>query len=156
VGAPDDARSGGLPEHLGEAHDRHRARLDQIRENLSRANGRQLIHVPDEDHRSGARHRLQQLVRQRHVNHRALVGHQQITFERRFLVALELPIGWIHFKQPVDRLGFEPSRFRQPLGRPSGWRAQQRLHLFCTQDRQYRIDQCRLPDARPARDDQQL
>ena len=71
-------------------------------------------------------------------------------------VALELPVGRIDLKQPVDRLGLQPGRLRQPLGGPPGRRAQQRLHLLGAQDGQDRIDQCRLADARAAGDDQQL
>jgi len=43
----------------------------------------------------------QQLVRQRQVDRRALVRRQHITFQRRLLIALELSIGWIDFKQSV-------------------------------------------------------
>lgn len=49
----------------------------------------------------------QPLVRQRHVDRRALVRRQHITFQRRLLIALELSIGWIDFKQSVDRLHFQ-------------------------------------------------
>jgi hypothetical protein len=61
--------------------DRHRAGGDQIAQELPRSHQRQLIHVADEDDRAGLMHRLQELVGERHVDHRTLVGNEQIAFQ---------------------------------------------------------------------------
>jgi hypothetical protein len=43
-----DLALGGLAEDLGQAHDRHGARCDDVRQHLSRPNRRQLIDIADE------------------------------------------------------------------------------------------------------------
>jgi hypothetical protein len=53
----------------------------------------------------------------------------------------------------VDRLRFHARGLREPLRRPSGRGAEQALHSLGTQDHQDRVDERRLADARPSRDD---
>jgi hypothetical protein len=74
-----------------------------------------------------AGHGLEQLVRERHVDHRTFVGHQKIAVERMVRVALELAIERVDFQQTMDRLRFQAGRFGKALGRPTGGRTQQRL-----------------------------
>jgi hypothetical protein len=51
----DDPALGRLPEDLGQAHDRHRSRRDDVAENLPRAYRRQLIDITDEQQRRAIR-----------------------------------------------------------------------------------------------------
>ena len=120
MGGPHDARGGRLAEHLGEADHRDGARVDEIGENLSRPDRGQLIDVADEDHRRRAGRGLEQLVGQGHVDHRALVGHQQVAVERGEFVALELAVGRIDLQEAMDGLGLEAGGLRQALGGASG------------------------------------
>ena len=83
------------------------AGVDQVGQELTRPDRRQLVDVADEDHRRPAGDRLEQLIGERHIDHRALVDHQQVAVERRILVALELARLRIDLEQPVDRLGLQ-------------------------------------------------
>ena len=148
--------AGGLAEHLGQTDDRHRPGIDQIGQELARPDRGQLIHVADEDHRAVAWHGLEQLAGQRHIDHRALVGDEQIAVQWRILLALELACCRIHLQQSVDGLGLQARRLRQPLGSASSGSAQQGVDLLGAQDRQDGIDQRRLAHSRAAGDDEQL
>ena len=80
---------GRLAEHLGQPDHRHGARGDDVGQHLARPDRRQLVDVADQDQGRPSRHRLEQRVHQRHVDHRDLVHHQQVAVERVLLVALE-------------------------------------------------------------------
>ena len=43
----------GLPEHLGQAHDGHHARADDVGQDLPRSNGWQLVDIADDQHWEG-------------------------------------------------------------------------------------------------------
>ena len=66
------------------------------------------------------RHRLEQAVHQRHVDHRDLVHDQQVAVERVLLVALEAAAGRVGLEQAVQGLGLEPGGLAHPLGGPAG------------------------------------
>ena len=74
----DDTALGGLSEDLGQAHDRHRSRRDDVTQNLPRAHRRQLIDIADEQQRRVLRQSPKDRPHQRHVDHRGFVDHQQI------------------------------------------------------------------------------
>ena len=48
MGAGDDAALRRLPEYLGQAHDRHGTRSDDVGEDLTRADGRKLVDIADD------------------------------------------------------------------------------------------------------------
>ena len=50
-----DPTGGGLTKNFGEANDRHCATPDDIRENRSGTNARQLIHIPYKEHMRSSR-----------------------------------------------------------------------------------------------------
>ena len=59
VGVGDDPALGRLTKHLGQAHDGHRRRVDDVRQHLARADRRQLVDVADQDQRGALGHSLQ-------------------------------------------------------------------------------------------------
>ena len=69
VGVGDDEAVLGLPEDFGEPHDRHRLRFDQVVQEVAGADRRQLIDVADEHDGRTLRDRLQQVIRERDVEH---------------------------------------------------------------------------------------
>jgi hypothetical protein len=60
---------GCLAKNLRQPDDRHRPRADDVGEHLPRTNRRQLVDVTDQDQRGVIRHRPQQRMHQRYVNH---------------------------------------------------------------------------------------
>jgi hypothetical protein len=65
----DDPALGGLSKDLGQAHDRHRSRRDDVAENLPRAYRRQLIDIADEQQRRVIRQSPKDRPDQRHIHH---------------------------------------------------------------------------------------
>jgi hypothetical protein len=102
------------------------------------------------------RHRLQESVHQRHVDHRGLVDDEQVAFQRVILLAPEAAVYGIGFQEPMDRLRLTAGAFRQPLGRPAGRRGQRDVDGLDPQDFQDRVDQRRLADTGTAGDDEDL
>ena len=125
-------------------------------QHLAGADRRQLVDVADQDQRGMVRHRLQQSVHQRHVDHRGLVDDEQVAVQRVLLVAPEAAVHGIGFQQPMDRLRLAAGALRQPLRRPAGRRGQRDVDALDHQDLQDRVDQRRLADAGTAGDDEDL
>ena len=69
MGIDNDPALGGLPKDLGQAHDRHRSRCDDVAENLPRTHRRQLIDIADEQQRRAIRQSPKDRPHQRHINH---------------------------------------------------------------------------------------
>ena len=65
----DDPALGSLPKDLGQAHDRHRSRRDDVAENLPRAHRRQLIDIADEQQCRALRQSPKDRPHQRHIHH---------------------------------------------------------------------------------------
>jgi hypothetical protein len=65
----DDPALCGLPEYLGQAHDRHRGGRDDIAENLPRTYRRQLIDIADEQQCYALRQSTKDRPHQRHIHH---------------------------------------------------------------------------------------
>ena len=154
--AGDDPALGGLPEHLGQPDDRHCARGDDVGQDLTRPDGRQLVDVADDQQRGIVGNRLHQRLHQHDVDHRGLVDDQQIAVERIVGVAFEAAALGVDLEQPVDGLGLEPGRLGHALGGPAGGRAEQQVDALCGQNAQDRVDDRRLAHARAAGDDQDL
>ena len=69
VGIDDDPALGSLAEHLGQAHDRDGARLNDVREHLAGPNRGKLIDVADDQQGGLVRHRLEQRVHEQDIHH---------------------------------------------------------------------------------------
>ncbi len=149
----DDPAVRRLPEHFGEAHDRHDAALDQVLKHRARPHGRKLVHVADQNQPGAVRNSPHEGVHQRHVHHRGFVHDQKTASERVRFVPAEPPSCGVDLQQAVDRLRFQARGLGEPLRRPSGRGAQQALHALGTQDHQDRVHQRRLAHARSSRDD---
>ena len=141
----------GLPEHLGQAHDGHRARADDVGQDLPGSDGRQLVDVADDEQRRIVRHRLHQRLHQHDVDHRGLVDHEQIAIEGIVGVALEPAVPWVDLEETVDGLGLNARRFGHAFGRAARGRAKQQSHALGREDLEDRIDDRRLADARARR-----
>jgi hypothetical protein len=72
----DDAALVSLAEDLGQAHDRHGTRGDDVGQNLPRPHRRQLIDITDEQQRRPLRQGTQDGSHQRHVDHGGFVDRQ--------------------------------------------------------------------------------
>jgi hypothetical protein len=104
----DDAALGGLAEDLGQKHHRHGARDNDVGQNLPRPHGGELIGIADEQQRRRCRQSAEHSAHQRYVDHRDLVDDQQITVERRLLVAPKAAGSWVGFLQAMDHRRLEP------------------------------------------------
>ena len=82
MGIGDDLARGSLAEDLGQTHDRHGARGNDISQHLARSDRWQLIDITDEQQCGPLSQSPQQGSHQRHVDHRGLVDDQQITYCR--------------------------------------------------------------------------
>ncbi len=152
--AGDDPALRGLPEHLGQPHDGHRAGGDDVGQHLPRSDRGQLVDVADDQQRGIVRHRLQQRLHQHDIDHRGLVDDQQVAVERVVAVALEAAALGVDLEQPVDGLGLEAGRLGHALGGAAGGRAEQELHALGREDPQDRVDDGGLADAGAAGDDE--
>lgn len=130
VGSSDDLAVRRLPEHLGQAHHRRHSALDQIPKHRPRPHGRKLVYVADQNERHAVAYGTKEGVHQRHVHHRGFVNDQEIAFQGIRFVPAEAAGSRVDFQQAVNRLGFQPSGFRQPLRRPAGGRTQEALHAL--------------------------
>jgi hypothetical protein len=127
VGVGDHAALLGLAEHLGQAHPREHggspAGLEQVAQDLARADARELVHVADQQQVGAGRDRLDELVGQQQVEHGGLVDHHQVGLQRPVLVEGGLAAR-AQLEQPVQGLGVHPGQLRQALGGPAGGRGQ--------------------------------
>jgi len=83
----DDPARGRLAEHLRQPDHRDGARADHVGQHLARPHARQLVHVAHQQQRRVVGQCLQQGAHQRHIDHAALVHHQQAAVERVRLAA---------------------------------------------------------------------
>ena len=137
----------------GQPHHRHRARGDDVGQNLARPHRGQLVDVTHDQHCGFVGDRRQQRPHQHHVHHRRLVDRQQPAIERVLPIAPEPAGPGVDLEQAVDRLCLEPGGLAHPLRGTPGRRAQQDIDALGGQDAQDRVDDRRLADARPAGDD---
>ena len=132
----DDPALGGLAEDLGQPHDRHGSRCDDVGQNLPRPDRWQLIDIADQQQRRPLRQGTQDRPHQRHVDHRGLVDDQQIAVQGLVLVAPETAGPGIGFEQAVDRLRLEAGALGQALGGAAGRGAQRDRDRLGDQDLQ--------------------
>ena len=111
VRVDDDPTRGGLAKHLGQPGDRYRAGIDDVVENLARADRGKLIHVADQQKRRPGRDRLDERKHQRDIDHAGFVDHQQIAVERVVGAAAKAAALGIDFQQAVDGLRLDAGLF---------------------------------------------
>ena len=116
----DDQASLVLPIDARQAPGRQAAAVEQVREHAAGHHRRQLIGVADEHDARVGSDRLDELVRQRHVEHRQLVDDDQVGLERPLLVVREPVLERVVAEQPVDRLRLAAGRLCESLGRAAG------------------------------------
>jgi len=153
VGAGDDLAGGRLPEHFGQANDRHHSAIDQVPQGIPRTDGGKLIHVADHDQSRGFRQGAEQGLHEEHVHHRGLIDNEKIAVQWLIFIALELARRRVDFQQAMNSLCLQAGGLRETLGSPSGGSAQQTLHSLGSQNHQDRVHQGRLAYTGTARDD---
>ena len=85
VRGADDERARGLAEDVGQAHDRHAARLDEVVEHAAGADRRELVDVADEQHVRARPDGGEQRLGQAHREHRGLVDDEHVGARDRVL-----------------------------------------------------------------------
>jgi len=90
-------------------------------------------------------------LHERDVDHRGLVGDQEVAVERVAFVALEAAGPGIDFEQPVDGSGLDPRRFGHPLGGATRRGAEQHLYALHGKNAQDRVDDGGFADPGPRR-----
>src|SRR5262245_40079603 len=116
VGGADDPALLRLAENLGQAHHRDRAGGDDVVEHGARADGRKLIDIADEQKAGARRHRMQQLIHQKHVDHGRFIDDDEIGVEGPVAVAFAATGDAVELEQAVDGLGFAAGGFGEALG----------------------------------------
>ena len=101
VGVDDDAGLAGLAEDMGQADPRDAVGGEQVAQDFAGADRGELIDVADEQQMRSVGDRLDQLVGQDHVHHRALIDHDQISIQGMVAVVFRLAAG-LQLKQPVN------------------------------------------------------
>ena len=101
VGVDDDARPLGLAEDLGQADPRDALGGEQVAQDFAGADRGELVDVADEQQMRSVGDRLDQLVGQDHVHHRALIDHDQVGIQGVVAVVFRLAAG-LQLKQPVN------------------------------------------------------
>jgi len=122
MGVDDDPALCGLAEHFAQAHHGNRGRADDVGQDLPGAHRGELIDVAHQEQRGPRRYGLEQSMQDRHIDHRTLVGDQQVAVEGILLIPGEATAARIHSQQTVNRLRFPLGRLGQALGRPAGRR----------------------------------
>ena len=115
----------GLPEHLGQSHDGHSTRSNDVGQHLPGSDGRQLVDVADDQQRRIIWRRFHQRLHQHDIDHRGLVDHEEIAVEGIVDIALEPAALRIDLQEPVDRFRLDARRFGHTLGRPARGGAKQ-------------------------------
>ncbi len=108
VGGGDDPALGGLAEDLGQAHDGHGTRLDDIGQDRTRSDGGELIDVADDEEVRLLRQRLEEGVHERHVDHRGLVENEEATVAEPPIGIAGETFGRLVLEEPVQRLRLMP------------------------------------------------
>ena len=156
VGVDDDEAVLLLPEDLVQPDDVDRPRLDDVVEQVARADRRELVLVADEDEAHPRRDGLEEVVHQRQVDHRELVDDEGLALERVGLVALEGPLLGLELEDAVDVRASRPVASASRLAaRPVGAARRTVLAPFA-EDVGDGPDDGRLAGARAAGDDQDL
>ena len=101
VSVDDDARLLGLAEDLGQAHPWDGVGGEQVAPDFAGADRGELVDVADEQQMRSVGDRLDQLVGQDYVHHRALVDHDQIGVQGVMAVVFGVAAG-LQLEQAVN------------------------------------------------------
>ena len=101
VGVDDDAGLPGLAEDLGEAHPWDGVGGEQVAPDFAGADRGELVDVAHEQQMRSVGDRLDQLVGQDHIHHRAFIDHDQISIQGTVAVASRLAAG-LQLEQPMN------------------------------------------------------
>ena len=156
MGRHDDPALRRLPKYFCQAHDGNGARLNDVGEDLSRADRGQLVNIADNQQCGFIGQGLEQRLHQHHVDHGGFVDDEQFTVDRVVVVLLEPAIFWIDFEEAVNRLCLEARRLRHALCGAASGRAKKKLDALRRQNAQDGVDDRCLSDARTAGDDEDL
>ena len=131
-------------------------RVEEVPQELPRADARQLVGVPHEEKGGPLRHRLEEGAGEEDVDHRDLVDDDEVGLDRVVAPAPEAARRRVHLEEAVDRPRLHPRTLGEPLRRASGRRGEGDPERLGEDDPQERVDERRLADARPARQDEDL
>ncbi len=87
-----------LPKDLGEVNHRYGLRINQVSEEIAGTDRWQLVNVADQNQRCLSRHRLEQVMGQRYIEHRGFIEDQHITFQWVSFVVREPILARIKFE----------------------------------------------------------
>ena len=102
VRGADDERAGGLAEDVGQAHDRHGLRLDEVVEHAAGADRRELVDVAHEQDVRARADGAEQRLGQAHREHRGLVDDEHVGAGDRVLGAAGEALAGGVLEQAVD------------------------------------------------------
>ena len=122
----DDPARPRLPKDPAEAHHRKLPGINDIPKDIAGSDARELVNISDQDQCHSVRDRLQKIIHEHDIDHRALIHDQDIALQRVFLILL-IPLRRFYFQEPVNGFCFHPSGLRKAFRRASGRRCQQDL-----------------------------
>ena len=119
VGVGHDVAGCRLAEHLSQSHHRDLLRLDQVAQHHTRPHAGQLVDIAHQQHLRLGRNGFEQRVSQEQIQHRGLIHHDGLRFQRLLLVEAELHGLGIKSEHAVNGFGLLPGHLREPLGSTS-------------------------------------
>ena len=145
----DDPGVLGLAKDLGQANPRNRVRGEQVAQDLTGADGGELVDIANEQQMRSLGNRLDEFVGQDHVHHRTLIDDDQIG-GRRILAVISGFAAGLRLQQPMHGQRVLPGQLGEALGGPAGGRDQQHCGLLGCGKRDDGADSEALAAARPA------
>ena len=113
-----------LPEDFIEPCHGHEFGVDDIAQDVSGADGRELIDIADDYERRRRRNGGEQAGGEFDIEHRALVDDERIGVDGVFRVIRKPVFVGEVFQQAMDGLSLQARRFGQAMGGSSGWSEQ--------------------------------
>ena len=116
-----------LTENIFQTYNRHSARTDHILEHRACTNGRQLVHVTDENQAAAAGNCLKQMIGQSNVEHRSLIDNNRFRIKRIAVIFAEAQAVTrrLIFQQTMHRCCRMTGRISKPACCATGRRSQQ-------------------------------
>ena len=156
VGICDDQTPFCLTEDLVECHHTDPLGTNNVPENGSRPNGRQLIDIPHQNEGGTGGDGPQHLVHEVRVDHGGLIQDDHISLQGVGLVPLKSPLLPSKFQQPMDGSGRAACRLAHAFGSPTGGSSQQDTGPNGLVDLDNGVNNGRLSGARTSCDHQNL
>ena len=131
-----------LTENIFQTYNRHSARTDHILKHRACTNGRQLVHVTDENQAAAAGNCLKQMIGQTDIEHRSLIDNNRFRIKRIAVILAEAQAVTrrLVFQQTVYRCRRMTGRIRQSACGASGRRSQQNAAARLLQNVQNAFD----------------